>query len=41
MRKNQEDDPSPVVISGSSVISGEGKILAIVVGKNSRQGKIN
>ena len=33
----QED--SPIMISGSTVISGEGLMMAVVVGRNSHNGK--
>jgi hypothetical protein len=34
------DVPSPILLSGSKVLSGEGKMLAIAVGKLSAIGKI-
>lgn len=34
------DVPSPVLLSGSKVLSGEGKMIAIAVGKLSAIGKI-
>jgi P-type E1-E2 ATPase len=37
----KKDAPSPIIISGSKIMSGEGKLLTLVVGKNSRMGKLN
>jgi magnesium-transporting ATPase (P-type) len=34
------DVPSPIMLSGSKVLSGEGKMLIIAVGKLSAIGKI-
>lgn len=34
------DVPSPILLSGSKVLSGEGKMLVIAVGKLSAIGKI-
>lgn len=31
--------PTPLMISGASVVSGEGVMMAAVVGKDSRAGK--
>lgn len=41
LKKNCKDDvPSPVIVSGTKVASGEGKMVCLVVGKNSCIGKI-
>ena len=34
----QRGYPSPVLLSGSKVIDGEGRMIVIAVGKNSKQG---
>jgi len=31
--------PNPIMISGTTIISGEGLMMAMVVGKESRAGK--
>jgi magnesium-transporting ATPase (P-type) len=33
--------PSPIILSGSKIMSGEGTLLCLLVGKESRQGEIN
>lgn len=33
--------PSPIIISGSKIMSGEGHMLCLLVGKQHRQGKLN
>lgn len=37
---NVHDIPSPLMLSGSKVLSGEGKMVVIAVGKFSAIGKI-
>lgn len=39
-KKDSHDLPSPIMVSGTSISTGEGWYLAIVVGKRSRIGKI-
>lgn len=36
-----KDSPSPVIISGSKIVSGEGKMVVLVVGKENRMGKLS
>lgn len=31
--------PTPLMISGSNIVSGEGLMMAVVVGKDSKAGK--
>ena len=33
--------PSPVIISGSKIMSGEGRMLVLLSGKDHRQGELN
>jgi Ca2+ transporting ATPase len=33
--------PSPVIVSGSKIMSGEGHMICLLVGKDHRQGKLN
>jgi hypothetical protein len=33
--------PSPVIISGSKIMSGEGLMLCLLAGKDHRQGELN
>ena len=39
-QKNPHDVPSPLMLSGTQVVTGEGWFVVIVVGKNSCVGKI-
>jgi len=38
---SDKKSPSPVLISGSKIMSGEGKMLCLLVGKDHRQGQLN
>lgn len=33
--------PTPVLLSGSEIISGEGKMLVLLIGKDSQMGKLH
>ena len=40
MNSGKHDVPSPILFSGTSIITGEGKMVVIVVGKVSSVGRI-
>lgn len=38
--RNRHEIPTPIMMSGTNVLEGDGMMLAIVVGPHSTQGKI-
>ena len=41
MNSGKHDVPSPILFSGTNILTGEGKMVVVVVGKVSSVGRIN